>query len=176
MINRTCSFTLLLSPFQGDKRLLEKHRERMRSSHTVEVCVCAQSERITGRLAHSLSQICSPVQLTTHSADHRHRIKTTKPRKEAVSTARAGRGRPEPITPHSITKDHHKTPRLLASFLKNASATPTEKYCSFVKWHHGNTIFLKEVSYAVKRLIASKTKVFVYIIYECVLCIFIMYI
>ncbi|XP_016422426.1 transmembrane protein 232 [Sinocyclocheilus rhinocerous] len=96
---------------EGDKRLLENHRERMRSSHTVEVCVCAQSERITGRLAHSLSQICPPVQLTTHSADHRHRIKTTKPRKDAVSTARAGRGRPELITPHSITKDHHKTPR-----------------------------------------------------------------
>ncbi|XP_016104534.1 transmembrane protein 232-like [Sinocyclocheilus grahami] len=96
---------------EGDKRLLENHRERMRSSHTVEVCICAQSERITGRLAHSLSQICSPVQLTTHSADHRHRIKTTKPRKEAVSAARAGRGRPELITPHSITKDHHKTPR-----------------------------------------------------------------
>ncbi|XP_058631684.1 transmembrane protein 232 isoform X1 [Onychostoma macrolepis] len=97
---------------EGDKRLLENQRERMRSSHIVEVCVCAQSERITGRLAHSLSQICSPVQLTTHSADHRHRIKTTKPRKEAVSTARAGRGRPEPITPHSVTKDHHKTLRL----------------------------------------------------------------
>ncbi|KAL1274489.1 hypothetical protein QQF64_027303 [Cirrhinus molitorella] len=94
---------------EGDKRLLEQHRERMRSSHTVDVCVCAQSEQITGRLAHTLSQICPPVQLTTHSADHRHKIKTTKPRKEAVSTARAIGGRPEPITCHSITKDCHKT-------------------------------------------------------------------
>uniref|UniRef100_A0A9J7Y474 Transmembrane protein 232 n=1 Tax=Cyprinus carpio carpio TaxID=630221 RepID=A0A9J7Y474_CYPCA len=96
---------------EGDKRLLENHRERMRSSHTAEVCVCAQSEQITGRLAHFLSQICSSVQLTTHSADHRHTTKTTKPRKEAVSTAKAGRGHPELITPHSITKDHHKTQR-----------------------------------------------------------------
>lgn len=132
MINRTYSFTLLLSPFQGDKRLLENHRERMRSSHTAEVCVCAQSEQITGRLAHFLSQICSSVQLTTHSADHRHTTKTTKPRKEAVSTAKAGRGHPELITPHSITKDHHKTQRLLASLLNIASVTLTEKYCSFV--------------------------------------------
>ncbi|XP_059405830.1 transmembrane protein 232-like [Carassius carassius] len=96
---------------EGDKRLLENHRERMRSSHTVEVCVCTQSERITGQLAHSLSQICSSVQLTTNSEDLRHRTKPTKPRKEAVSTAKARRGRPEPITPHSFTKDHQKTPR-----------------------------------------------------------------
>ncbi|KAI2664247.1 Transmembrane protein 232 [Labeo rohita] len=91
---------------EGDKRLLEKHRERMRSSHTVDVCVCAQSEQINGRLAHTLSQICPPVQLTTHSADHR----STKPRKEGASTARPGRERQELITPHSITKDRHKTP------------------------------------------------------------------
>ncbi|KAK9974168.1 hypothetical protein ABG768_022274 [Culter alburnus] len=94
---------------EGDKRLLENHRERMRSSHTVDVCVCAQSKRITGRLAHTLSQIWPPVQLTTHSSNHRHRIKTTKTRKEAISTARAGEGCPEPH--QTITKDAHKTPR-----------------------------------------------------------------
>ncbi|XP_048045940.1 transmembrane protein 232 isoform X2 [Megalobrama amblycephala] len=94
---------------EGDKRLLENHRERMRSSHTADVCVCAQSKRITGRLAHTLSQIWPPVQLTTHSSNHRHRIKTTKTRKEAISTARTGEGCPEPH--QTITKDAHKTPR-----------------------------------------------------------------
>lgn len=121
MINRTCSFSLLLPSFQGDKRLLENHRERMRSSHTVYVCVCAQSEWITRRLAHTLSKIWPPVKLTTHSANHRHRIKTTKPRKEAVSTTRTGEGCPEP--PQTITKGAHKTPRLLASLLKIAAGT-----------------------------------------------------
>ncbi|CAM4536402.1 unnamed protein product [Leuciscus chuanchicus] len=106
---KQCNFSLLLPPFQGDKRLLENHRERMRSSHTVHVCVCAQSEWITRRLAHTLSKIWPPVQLTTHSANHRHKIKTTKPRKEAVSTARTGEGCPEP--PQTITKGAHKTPR-----------------------------------------------------------------
>ncbi|XP_056108942.1 transmembrane protein 232 [Rhinichthys klamathensis goyatoka] len=94
---------------EGDKRLLENHRERMRSSHTVYVCVCAQSEWITRRLAHTLSKIWPPVQLTAHSANHRHRMKTTKPKKEAVSTARTGEGCPEP--PQTIIKDAHKTPR-----------------------------------------------------------------
>ncbi|XP_073696120.1 transmembrane protein 232 [Garra rufa] len=96
---------------EGDKRLLEKHRERMRSSHTVDVSVCTQSEGITGRLAHTLSQICPPVQLTIHSSDHRHKIKTSKPRKETASTASAGGGHPKLITSHSISKDRHKTPR-----------------------------------------------------------------
>ncbi|XP_067293947.1 transmembrane protein 232 [Pseudorasbora parva] len=82
---------------ESDKRLVENHRERMRSSHTVDVRVCAQNERITGRLAHTLSQIWAPVQLTTHSVNHRHKIKTTKPRKEAFSTARTGEGYPEPF-------------------------------------------------------------------------------
>lgn len=123
---------------------MENHRERMRSSHTVYVCVCAQSEWITRRLAHTLSKIWPPVKLTTHSANHRHRMKTTKPRKEAVSTSRTGEGCPEP--PQTITKDTHKTPRLLASLLQIAAGTLNIKvglrFFFFLTWYQGNTMFL----------------------------------
>ncbi|NP_001093523.1 transmembrane protein 232 [Danio rerio] len=90
---------------EGDKRLLEKHRERIRSSRTDNACVCAVSEQITRRLAHALSKICPPVQLSACSADHRHRVKPSQ------LTAWAGRRQTEPNTPHIFTKDTFKTPR-----------------------------------------------------------------
>ncbi|RXN17536.1 transmembrane protein 232-like [Labeo rohita] len=90
---------------------LQKHLKQETDPRVINAVRITESEQINGRLAHTLSQICPPVQLTTHSADHRHKIKTTKPRKEGASTARPGRERQELITPHSITKDRHKTPR-----------------------------------------------------------------
>ncbi len=126
MINRTCSFTLLLSPFQGDKRLLEKHRERMRSfTHSWSVCMC------TERADHWSASTLSFPDLLSSSAHYsfcrppaQNKNHQTQERGSFHSQSR----KRTPWTDHTPLhyKDHHKTPRLLASFLKNASATLTE--------------------------------------------------
>ncbi|KAK7165257.1 hypothetical protein R3I94_003578 [Phoxinus phoxinus] len=88
---------------------LQKHLNQETDPRIINAVRIIESEWITRRLAHTLSKIWPPVQLATHSANHRHRMKTTKPRKEAVSTARTGEGCPE--QPQIITKDAPKTPR-----------------------------------------------------------------